>query len=59
MKAYYTSMYEDYRQGKKTEVEYLNGDLVRRGRKNGVPTPVNEMLYALVKALEMKNRLKK
>lgn len=58
LKDYYTSMYEDYRQGKETEVEYLNGDLLRRGKKNGVPTPVNEMLYALLKGLEMKNRLK-
>ncbi|NOY83410.1 MAG: ketopantoate reductase family protein [Nitrospirae bacterium] len=58
LKDYYTSMYEDYRQGKETEVEYLNGDLLRRGKKNGVPTPVNEMLYALVKGLQMKNRLK-
>ncbi len=58
LKDYYTSMYEDYRQGKETEVEYLNGDLLRRGKKNGVPTPVNEMLYALVKGLQMKSRLK-
>lgn len=58
LKDYYTSMYEDYRKGKETEVEYLNGDLLRRGKKNGVPTPVSEMFYALLKGLEMKNRLK-
>jgi len=58
LKNYYTSMHEDYRQGKETEIEYLNGDLLRRGKKNGVPTPVIEMLYALVKGLELKNQLK-
>jgi len=59
LKDFYTSMYEDYRRGKETEIEYLNGDLIRRGKKYGVPTPVNEVLYTLVKGLEMKNHLKR
>ncbi len=57
LKEYYTSMYEDFRNGKESEIEYLNGDLVRRGKDHGVPTPVNQMLYALVKGLEMKRVL--
>lgn len=58
LKDFYTSMYEDYQNGKETEVEYLNGDLVQRGKKNGVPTPIHETLYALIKGLEAKNNCK-
>lgn len=54
LKDFYTSMYEDVQNGKITEIEYLNGDLVKRGKKWGVPTPINQTLYALVKGLEMK-----
>lgn len=57
-KDYYTSMYEDYRHGKGTEIEYLNGEVVRRGKKHGLATPVHHMLYALIKGLEMKNKTK-
>ncbi|MFQ5780875.1 MAG: ketopantoate reductase family protein, partial [Nitrospiria bacterium] len=51
---YYTSMYEDYKKGKPTEIEHLNGDIVRRGKKGNVSTPTHQMLYALVKGLELK-----
>lgn len=53
-KAYHTSMYEDYKNGKPTEIEHLNGDLIRRGKKSNIPTPIHEALYALVKGLERK-----
>jgi 2-dehydropantoate 2-reductase len=48
---YHTSMYEDFNAGKETEIEYLNGHIVRQGREKGVQTPVNLTLYALVKGL--------
>jgi 2-dehydropantoate 2-reductase len=38
--------------GKPTEIDSLNGFLVRRGAETGVPTPVNQVLYSLVKLLE-------
>jgi 2-dehydropantoate 2-reductase len=47
----HTSMYDDWKAGRRTEIEHLNGYLVRRGQALGVPTPVNEILYALVKAI--------
>jgi len=53
---HYTSMYEDYKNGNKTEIEHLNGDIVRRGEKYGIPTPVNKTLYCLIKGLELKRR---
>ena len=37
---------------KKTEIEHLNGFVVRKGEAHGVRTPVNRTLLALVKALE-------
>ena len=54
---FHTSMYEDFKNGKPTEIEHLNGDLLRRGKKAGVPTPTHQVLYALVKGLEVKRRL--
>jgi 2-dehydropantoate 2-reductase len=53
---YYTSMYEDYKNGNHTEIENLNGDIVRRGEKHGIPTPTHKMLYSLVKGLELKRK---
>jgi 2-dehydropantoate 2-reductase len=38
--------------GKFTEIDSLNGFLVRRGAETGVPTPVNQTLHSLVKLLE-------
>ncbi len=58
LKGFYTSMYEDFRNGKETEIEFLNGDIVRRGQAQGVLTPVHKMLYAMVKGLEMKQKIK-
>jgi 2-dehydropantoate 2-reductase len=45
-----TSMWWDLSQRKPTEVGYLNGAVVRHGRRVGVPTPVNERIVALVQA---------
>jgi len=53
---HYTSMYEDYKNGNKTEIEHLNGDIVRRGDKHGIPTPTNKILYSLIKGLELKRK---
>lgn len=47
----HTSMYDDWKAGRPTEIDYLNGFIVKQGRKFGIPTPVNEALTALIKAL--------
>ena len=47
-----SSTAQDLARGKPTEIDSLNGYLVRRGAAVGVPTPVNETLHALVKLLE-------
>jgi 2-dehydropantoate 2-reductase len=51
---HHTSMYEDYKNGNKTEIEYLSGEIVKRGEKWGIPTPIQKMLYSLVKGLELR-----
>lgn len=47
-----SSTAQDIERGKRTEIDSLNGYVVRLGAELGVPTPVNHTLYALVKLLE-------
>ena len=35
-----------------TEIDFINGVVVRAGAKAGVPTPVNSTLVACVKGIE-------
>ena len=55
MPAQFSSTAQDLARGKPTEIDHLNGLVVRKGEQLGVPTPANRVLLALVKALE-KNR---
>ena len=48
----YASTAQDLDRGKRTEIDTLNGFVVRRGAELGVPTPVNQSLLALVKLRE-------
>ena len=50
--AQYSSTAQDLARGKPTEIDYLNGHIVRRGEALGIATPVNRTLWALVKLLE-------
>jgi 2-dehydropantoate 2-reductase len=50
--AHYPSMLEDVKAGRPTEVELINGALVREAARHGVGAPLHEALYALVKARE-------
>lgn len=43
------SMLVDLEHGRRLEVEALNGTLARLGREVGVPTPVNDFVYACLK----------
>lgn len=44
-----SSMAQDVARGAPTEIESINGAVVRIGEQNGVPTPFNEALLRLVK----------
>ena len=50
--AHYASMHADLRQGKRTEIDALNGAIVRLGQRHGIPTPVNATLTLLIKTAE-------
>lgn len=52
----HTSMYDDWKAGRRTEIDTLNGYIVRKGRELGIPTPVNEALTAMIKTLTEKER---
>ena len=47
-----SSMLQDVLAGRPTEVDWLNGGIVRYGEQVGVPTPMNRAIWALVKGLE-------
>jgi 2-dehydropantoate 2-reductase len=46
------SMLQDVEAKRQTEIDFLNGGIVRFGREHGVPTPMNEAITALIKGLE-------
>lgn len=47
-----TSMLQSLEKGSVTEIDFINGAVVRNGRKHGVPTPVNQTLVAAIKGIE-------
>ncbi|MBA4328981.1 MAG: 2-dehydropantoate 2-reductase [Polaromonas sp.] len=54
MPSQFSSTAQDLARGKATEIDYLNGLIVRRGEALGIATPANRALWALVKLLERK-----
>jgi 2-dehydropantoate 2-reductase len=46
------SMLQDVEARRQTEIDYLNGGIVRFGSECGVPTPLNAAIQALVKGVE-------
>ncbi|UCC33803.1 MAG: 2-dehydropantoate 2-reductase, partial [Candidatus Bathyarchaeota archaeon] len=49
-----SSMYQDIIRGKKTEIDFLNGKIVKLGSKYDIPTPINKALVSMIKFLERK-----
>lgn len=47
-----SSMFQDVRAGRRTEIDAINGAIVAAGRKHGVPTPENSRLVKEIKDLE-------
>lgn len=52
----HTSMYDDWKAGRQTEIRNLNGYIVDQGRALGIPTPVNEALTAMIKTITEKEK---
>lgn len=55
MPGQYSSTAQDLARGKRTEIDHLNGLVVRRGEAQGIATPANRALWALVKLIESKS----
>jgi 2-dehydropantoate 2-reductase len=49
---HHSSMMQDVLAGRATEVDFMNGAIVRWGEQAGVPTPLNRTLWTLIKGLE-------
>lgn len=50
--AHRSSMLQDVEAGRRTEVDYLNGAVVRMGQARGIATPANDAVASLVRARE-------
>jgi 2-dehydropantoate 2-reductase len=48
------SMLQDVEASRRTEIEVINGAIVRAGKSAGIPTPVNETMVAMIGALQAK-----
>ena len=46
------SMLQDLLRGRRTEIDSINGAIIREGEAMGVKTPANLVVYKLIKALE-------
>jgi 2-dehydropantoate 2-reductase len=47
-----SSSLQSLERGRKTEIDYLNEYICARGRKHGVPTPINDTVVKMVKEIE-------
>lgn len=54
MPGQYSSTAQDVARGKRSEIDHLNGYVVRRGEALGVATPANRLLHTLVRLVEDK-----
>ncbi len=51
----YSSMCQDVRHGRRTEIDFINGAIVREGAILGLPCPLNETMLKLIRSLEFRN----
>ena len=46
------SLAQDIAKGRRTEIDYLNGYVIQKGKEAGIPTPFNEAIVNLTKKVE-------
>ena len=49
---FWPSTLQDVKKGRKTEIDFLNGYVARRGREVNIPTPVNDAIVTVLKEVE-------
>ena len=47
-----SSTAQDLNLGKATEIDFINGEILQRGARHGMATPVNQTMVTLVHAAE-------
>lgn len=47
-----SSMWDDLQHGRKTEIDELQGEIIRLGEKHGIPTPVNSSVAQQIQTLQ-------
>lgn len=52
---HYSSMYHDIQNGRKSEIEFLNGAIVQKAKKFNISVQYNTLLFHLIKMLENRN----
>lgn len=55
LEAAFASTHQDIRRGRPTEIDALNGAIVRESEREGLDAPYNRALTLLIRALEQKN----
>ena len=53
------SMLQDYEAGRPIEIDEYAGEVVKLGKKHGIPTPANEILYLAITARQKISALRK
>ncbi len=46
-------VFQDHLKGRRTEIDYINGLVVRKGREAKIPTPLNEAVTSVTKQIEL------
>ncbi len=47
-----SSMLQDFDRGNRTEIDFINGAIVKEGTKLGIKTPVNKTIVGLIRTME-------
>lgn len=50
-----TSMLQDIEAGRPTEVDIFSGTIIELGHRYGIPTPVNQTLFQIIKTMDAQN----
>jgi 2-dehydropantoate 2-reductase len=53
-----SSMLQDLLAKQPTEIQYINGYVIRRGKQHGLPTPTHELVVELIQAKEELNKVR-
>ena len=49
---WYASMAQDVKKGRRSEIDHMNGYVVKKGQETGVPTPVSEAIVTVMRQVD-------